>query len=71
MARARKIAAREKTTMRALIEEGLRDVVRRRSRASRFELREASFKGGRGLQPGFADGGWERILDAGYEGRGS
>jgi hypothetical protein len=65
--RAEKIAAREGTTLRALIEEGLREVLNKRTRSEQgFKLRDASFKGGRGLQPEFAAGRWERILAAAY-----
>ncbi len=69
---AKLIAAREGTTLRALIEEGLREALNKRTRSEQgFKLRDASFKGGRGLQPEFADGRWDRILDAAYEDRGS
>lgn len=68
---ARKIAAREGTTLRALVEQGLRKVLAEKSQRKRpFRLRKASVKG-RGLQPEFADAGWERLRDAIYEGRGS
>lgn len=66
---ARQVAAREQTTLRALIEAGLRTVIRQRRRRKRFRLRDASF-GGRGLQPDFRDASWERIREAAYEGRG-
>jgi len=67
---ARKVAAREKTTLRALIEAGLRHVLRERQpRAKRFALRDAAFRG-RGLQPGFRDADWRRIREAAYEERG-
>ena len=66
---AKAVARREKTTLRALIETGLRQVVRDRLRRSRFHLRDASF-GGRGLQPEFRDGDWQRIREAAYEGHG-
>jgi hypothetical protein len=66
---AKAVARREKTTLRALIEAGLRQVLRDRRRRSRFQLRDASF-GGRGLQPEFRDGDWQRIREAAYEGRG-
>ncbi len=49
--------------------QGLRQVVRDRLRRSRFHLRDASF-GGRGLQPEFRDGDWQRIREAAYEGHG-
>jgi hypothetical protein len=66
---AKAIAAREKTTLRALIEAGLRLVVQERRRRSRFRLRDASFQG-RGLRPEFREGDWQRVLDAAYEGHG-
>ena len=66
---AKAVARRERTTLRALIEAGLRQVLKDRRRRERFRLRDASF-GGKGLQPGFAEGDWERIREAAYEGRG-
>jgi len=65
---ARKTAEREGTTLRALVEEGLRRVLDDRLRTRRFRLREASYKG-RGLNPALADAGWERIRELAYEGR--
>ena len=67
---ARKVAAEEDTTVRALIEEGLRRVVEQRRSASRFRLREASFGRG-GLHPDIREGAWEQIRDLVYEGRGA
>ncbi len=69
LAEARKLAARERTTVRALIEQGLRRVIGERERAGPFRLRKAAFKGD-GLQPGVAAASWERIRDMAYEGRG-
>jgi len=66
---ARKLAARERTTLRALVEEGLRHVVAEKSRSREFRLRKASFKG-RGLRPEWRDASWERVRDIAYEGRG-
>ncbi len=66
---ARLVARREKTTLRALIEAGLRHVLRDRRRRARFRLRDASFRG-RGLQPEYRDGDWQQIREAAYEGRG-
>jgi hypothetical protein len=66
---AREIASREKTTLRALIEAGLRHVIRERRQRSRFRLRDASFRG-RGLRAEFQDGDWQRIREAAYEERG-
>jgi hypothetical protein len=66
---ARRLAERDGTTVRALIESGLRREIRERARSPRFKLRRASFKG-RGLQPEVAAAGWERVRGLAYEGRG-
>ena len=68
---ARGLAQREKTTLKALVEEGLRKVVRERQRrrAKGFRLRRASFQG-KGLQPHLAGVTWDQILDISYEERG-
>jgi hypothetical protein len=66
---AKRLAARENTTLRELIEAGLRLILRQRLRGTPFKLRDASFRG-RGLQPEFRDAGWDRIREAAYEGRG-
>ena len=70
LARARQTARREKTTVRQLIEEGLRRVLAERRRRGPFRLRNASFRGD-GLQPDVATAGWDRIRDRAYEGRGA
>jgi hypothetical protein len=67
---ARRVAARERTTVRSLIEEGLRRVVAERKQPVTFRLRRATFKGD-GLRPEAAGVSWERIRDAAYEGRGA
>jgi len=68
---ARKVAAQEKTTLKALVEEGLRKVVTEHQdrRPKGFKLRHAAFKG-QGLQPHVAGVTWDQILDLSYEGRG-
>ena len=71
VAEAKELAAREGTTLRALVEAGLRSVLERRAaRDARFRLRDASVEG-RGLQGEFRGAGWNRIRDAVYEGRGA
>lgn len=65
---ARQIAARDGTTLRALVEQGLRNVVAERKQKRMFRLRKASFKG-RGLRPELIDAGWDRIRDLAYESR--
>ena len=68
LAEARKAAQHEGTTLRALIEEGLRRVlVERRTRVN-FRLRPASFAG-EGLDPAL-EGRWDAIRARAYEGRG-
>jgi hypothetical protein len=63
---ARRVAAKEGTSLRALVEEGLRRVIAdRRGRRARFRLRPASFRG-QGLSPEFAEGGWAGVRDAIY-----
>lgn len=66
---ARRAAARDGTTVRTLIEEGLRRVLVERKKKSRFRLRKATFKG-KGLQPQLEGASWDRIRDTIYEGRG-
>ena len=46
----------------------LREVIREReAKSSGFKLRDASFKGGKGLTPDFAKASWMEILEASYE----
>lgn len=66
---ARKLAAKDGTTVRAFVEQGLRRIVAERKSRGVFKLRKASF-GGNGLQPGAAGATWEQIRDVIYEGRG-
>lgn len=67
---AKEQAARDHTTLRSLVEEGLRLVIEQRRSEPRFRLREASF-GGNGLRPELAEEDWETIRSLAYEGRGS
>ena len=66
---ARKIATRERTTLRALVEQGLRRVIAEKKDASPFKLRSAAFKGN-GLRPELRDASWETLREKAYEGRG-
>lgn len=69
--RGKAVARRENSTLKALIEEGLRLALRERARARK---RAAPFAvqpfHGDGLSPEFADAGWERIRDEIYLDRG-
>jgi hypothetical protein len=70
LGQAKKVAIEEQTTVRALIEAGLRRVLEERGKSARFKLRKASFRGN-GLQPHVQEGSWHQIRDLIYEGRGS
>ena len=67
---ARATAAREGTTVRALVEEGLRRVLPAHGRKARFRLRDSSFRKGRGLQAHVREGSWAAVRELIYEGRG-
>jgi hypothetical protein len=65
---AKRLAAESGSTLRALIEEGLRHVVANRRAKQPFRLKDGSFRGkGRGLRPEYATGGWEKIRGVAYE----
>jgi hypothetical protein len=63
---AQELARREGTTLKALIEAGLRTVLTQRADRPRFTLEDASV-GGHGLQPAFRDAGWEQLRDTIYD----
>ena len=65
VAEARRAAAEEQTTLRALIEEGLREVLERRRRRPPFRLPEAAVSGN-GLREEFRGADWQAIRDAAY-----
>jgi len=67
--RARTVARRESTTLRALLEDGLRRALSAREvrRTPRFEL--PTFEGD-GLTPEFDTANWSRIRDEIYRDRG-
>jgi hypothetical protein len=68
---ARETAARDQTTLKDLVHEGLLRVLEeRRTRREPFRLRSIEPVGG-GFQPEFADGDWQRIRDEIYRGRGT
>jgi len=66
---ARKVAHRDRTTLKVLVEEGLRKVVTDRKRRKGFRLRKVTFKG-TGLQPSLGGASWDQIRELSYEGRG-
>jgi len=69
LAEAKRAARLEGTTVRALIEQGLRMALEGRRKKGRFRLRDASVPGN-GLQPPVRGASWDRIRELAYEGRG-
>lgn len=68
---ARSLAARKNTTLRAIVEQALRDTLARERQAVHVvKLRTRTF-GGNGLQAGLSWDDWGTIRDLAYEGRGS
>ena len=65
------LASEEQTTIRALVEEGLRKVIAEHARPRPFTLKDGSFKGGAGLQPGVDLTDWDQIRDMIYKGHGA
>jgi hypothetical protein len=62
---ARKTAVREGTTLRALVEQGLRQVITAKKPRAKFHLRKASFRG-RGLRPELRGMSEERLRELSY-----
>lgn len=69
LAEAKTVAAREGTTVRSLVEEGLRLAIARREEGSSFQLRPASFRGD-GVRPDVSLEQWENVRGLIYGGRG-
>jgi hypothetical protein len=67
--KARQLAARQGTTLRALIETGLRQVLAEQRKPVQFRLRRVTFKGN-GLRPELQGAGWDRLREMAYEGHG-
>jgi hypothetical protein len=63
---AQALAAKRKTTLKALVNEGLRKVIDEAKTAKPFKLKDGSFRGGRGLQPEFENATWAEIRAAAY-----
>lgn len=63
---AKRVAAKENTTLRALVEAGLREVLaQRHERAAPFKLRRVTVKG-RGLQSALRGAPWPQLRDMAY-----
>ena len=66
---AKKVATKQRTSVRALIEQGLRHVLGNYKKAQPFQLRKVTFKGN-GLQPAMEGQSWDRVRELAYKGRG-
>ena len=67
---AKRLAEQRGTTLRALVEEGLRIVLQRSQTQRAFRLPDATFYGD-GLAPAYADADWPAIRAVLYEDRGA
>ena len=68
--KAKALAVKRATTLRAIIEQGIRATLEAEQELITFELKNMSANG-HGLRPEFKDKSWTEIRDAAYEGRGS
>lgn len=66
---AKTVAAEEGTTVRSLVEEGLRLAIARRRQGEPFRLRPAGFRGD-GVRPDVSLEHWDQIRGLIYGGRG-
>ena len=67
---ARKLAAREGLSLRAMVERGPHNMIAEARNGAPFKLRRASFKG-TGLRPELRDASWDRLRDLTYRNRGA
>jgi hypothetical protein len=67
---AQRYAEAHRITMRALIEQALRNAIAEQGKAAPFKLHDGSFQGGNGLTPEFQNASWAQLRDAAYEDRG-
>ena len=65
--RAKQEAEASRTTLRSLIEAGLREILGRKAGSRPHPVIPGTFKG-KGLQPEFRGHGWDRIRDTIYGG---
>ena len=70
LVRIREVAQREGTTLRALIEEGLRVALARREQKTSYRWPDLSV-GGEGLAPEIEEGTWEPLRDQIFTRRGA
>lgn len=67
---ARKLAKLQGTSVKKLVEQGLRRIISEQQQAEHFRLRPASFKG-EGLQPELQGASWAHLRELAYDDRGA
>jgi hypothetical protein len=70
LAKLRRKAAAERTTLRALIQAALQQFLDPKKSPKPFKLKDGSVRG-TGYAPGIREGDWNQIRDIIYEGRGA
>ena len=69
--RAKALAARRNTSLRAVLEAALRDALDHDAPSAKARSVRTHTFGGRGLQPGLSWDDWSTLRDIAYEGRGA
>lgn len=64
----RDLAKRRHSTVKALMEQGLRRILSEQEQSESFRLRRASFNGN-GLRPELRDASWAELRELAYENR--
>ena len=70
MLEAKSLAQEHNTTLRALVEQGLENVLRELRSPKPYKLGDGSVSG-KGLQPGQENLSWAEVRDMAYEGHGA
>lgn len=70
LAEAKRIAKRDGTTLKALVEQGLHRTIEERKTRRAFTLRDAAVNG-QGVSPDLRESGWEAIRDLAYREHGA
>lgn len=70
MKAAKALARKQGTTLRSIVERGIRSTLKEEQQSSRYDLADKSVKG-KGLQADFQQAAWSDIRDAAYRGHGS
>ena len=70
MRAAKALARKQGTTLKSIIERGIRTTLKEEQQGSQYQLADKSVKG-KGLQDGLRQATWADIRDAAYRDRGS